>query len=86
MTTERSARASANLVTMNVRMPTWDIQRRRDRFVTDLCRKRMVGKHSLFCEDLGRQIHNPFLLAISRGQFCEPRTGFVKNSKADRIS
>ena len=34
-----------------------------------------------FCEDLGRQIHDPFLLAISRGQFCEPRTGFVKNSR-----
>ena len=39
----------------------------------------MVGKPSLFCEDLGRQIHDPFLLAISRGQFCEPR--FVKNSR-----
>ena len=39
----------------------------------------MVGKPSLFCEDLGWQIHDPFLLAISRGQFCEPR--FVKNSR-----
>ena len=48
------------------------IQRRRDRFFIDLCTKRMVGKPSLFCEDLGRQIHDPFLLAISRGQFCKP--------------
>ena len=40
----------------------------------------MVGKPSLFCEDLGRQIHDPFLLAISRRQFCEPRTGFVESS------
>ena len=63
----------------SVRAPTWDIQRRRDRLFTDLYRKRMVGKPSLFCEDLGRQIHDPFLLAISRGQFCEPR--FVKNSR-----
>ena len=39
----------------------------------------MVGKLSLFSEDLGRQVHDPFLLAISRGQFCEPR--FVKNSR-----
>ena len=39
----------------------------------------MVGKPSLFCEDLGWQIHDPFLLAISRGKFCEPR--FVKNSR-----
>ena len=45
----------------------------------DVYRKIMIGKHSLFCEDLGRQIHDPFLLAISRGQFCEPR--FVKNSR-----
>ena len=39
----------------------------------------MVGKPSLFFEDIGRQIHDPFLLAISRRQFCEPR--FVKNSR-----
>ena len=57
----------------SVKAPTWDIQRRRDRLFTDLYGKRMVGKPSLFYEDLGRQIHNPFLLAISRGQFCEPR-------------
>ena len=63
----------------SVRAPTWDIQRRLDRLFTDLYGKRMVGKHSLFCEDPGRQIHDPFLLAISRGHFCEPR--FVKNSR-----
>ena len=63
----------------SVRAPTWDIQRRRDRLFTELYRKRMVGKPSLFCEDLGRQIHDPFLLAISRGQFCEPR--LVKNNR-----
>ena len=57
----------------SVKAPTWDIQRRRDRLFTDLYGKRMVGKPSLFCEDLGRQIHDPFLLAISRRQFCEPR-------------
>ena len=45
----------------SVRAPTWDIQRRRDRLFTDLYGKRMVGKPSLFCEDLGRQIHDPFL-------------------------
>ena len=63
----------------SVRAPTWDIQRRCDRLFTDLYRKRRVGKPSLFCEDLGRQIHDPFLLGISRGQFCEPR--FVKNRR-----
>ena len=31
-----------------------------------------VGKPSLFYEDLRRQIHDPFLLAISRRGFCEP--------------
>ena len=31
----------------------------------------MVGKPSLFCEDLGRHIDDPFLFAISRGEFCE---------------
>ena len=40
----------------------------------------MVRKPLLFCEDLGRQIHDSFLLAISRGEFCEPRTGFVESS------
>ena len=79
MTTEQHSDEAKTGCTNSVRAPTWDIQRRRDRLFTDLCRKRMVGKHSLFCEDLGRQIHDPFLLAISRGQFCEPR--FVKNSR-----
>ena len=59
--------------TNSVKAPTWDIQRRRDRLFTDLYGKIMVGKPLLFCEDLGRQIHDPFLLAISRGHFREPR-------------
>ena len=29
-------------------------------------------KPALFCKDLGQQIHDPFFLAISRGEFCEP--------------
>ena len=79
MTIEQHSDKAKTGCANSVRALTWDIQRRRDRLFTYLCGKRMVGKHSLFCEDLGRQIHDPFLLAISRGQFCEPR--FVKNSR-----
>ena len=78
MTTEQHSDEAKTGCANSVRAPTWDIQRRRDRLFTNLYRKRIVGKPSLFCEDLGRQIHDPFLLAISRGQFCEP--------KFDRIS
>ena len=79
MTIEQHSDEAKTGCANSVRALTWDIQRRRDRLFTDLYRKIMVGKPSLFCEDLGRQIHGPFLLAISRGQFCEPR--FVKNSR-----
>ena len=79
MTIEQHSDEAKTGCANSVRAPTWDIQRRRDRLFTDLYGKRMVGKPSLFCEDLGRQILDPFLLAISRGQFCEPR--FVKNSR-----
>ena len=78
MTIEQHSDEAKTGCANSVRAPTWDIQRRRNRLFTDMCRKRMVGKPSLFCEDLGLQIHDPFLLAISRGQFCEPR--FVKNN------
>ena len=80
MTIEQHSDEAKTGCANSVRAPTWDIQRRRDRLFTDLYGKRMVGKPSLFSEDLGRQIHDPFLLAISRGQFCEPR--FVKNSQS----
>ena len=79
MTIEQHSDEAKTGCANSVRAPTWDIQRRCNRLFTDLYRKRMVGKPSLFCEDLGRQIHDTFLLAISCGQFCEPR--FVKNSR-----
>ena len=79
MTIEQHSDEAKTGCANSVRAPTWDIQRRCDRLFTDMCRKRMVGKPSLFCEDLGWQIHDPFLLAISRGQFFEPR--FVKNNR-----
>ena len=79
MTIEQHSNEAKTGCANSVGAPTWDIQRRRDRLFTDLHRKRMVGKPSLFCEDLVRQIDDPFLLAISHGQFCEPR--FVKNSR-----
>ena len=79
MTIEQHSDEAKTGCASSVWAPTWDIQRRRDRLFTDLYGKGMVGKLSLFCEDLGRQIHDPFLLAISRGQLCEPR--FVKNSR-----
>ena len=81
MTIEQHSDEAKTGCANSVRAPTWDIQRRRDRLFTELDRKRMVGKPSLFCEDPGRQIHDPFLLPISRGQFCEPR--FVKNSSRE---
>ena len=79
MTIEQHSDEAKTGCANSVRAPTWDIQRRRDRLFTNLYGKRMVRKPSLFCEDLGQQIHDSLLLAISRGQFCEPR--FVNNSR-----